>query len=247
MGDFGSINLDSKKPYYLQLKELIQGKIECRELLPNQKLPSEAELCKELKVSRTVIRQALVELEQEGLIRKRKGIGSFVAENKSKLMISLYPLDHLFLVESEEQITKLQLLKKTSLPAPAHTASTLMINDGDLVLQVLRLYCQREEPVILSRSLLPAHVSACLNDEDLRKPVRYAENMPPAACFDHAENFIEITEVSGEDAELLRIPPGAPVFKVSTLSFNKEHVPIEADTSLLRGDRVHLQGRIFLD
>jgi GntR family transcriptional regulator len=156
VGDFGSINLDSKKPYYLQLKELIQGKIECRELLPNQKLPSEAELCKELKVSRTVIRQALVELEQEGLIRKRKGIGSFVAENKSKLMISLYPLDHLFLAESEEQITKLQLLKKTSLSAPAHTANVLMINDGDLVLQVLRLYCQREEPVILSRSLLPA-------------------------------------------------------------------------------------------
>ena len=247
MGDFGSINLDSKKPYYLQLKELIQGKIECRELLPNQKLPSEAELCKELKVSRTVIRQALVELEQEGLIRKRKGIDSFVAENKSKLMISLYPLDHLFLAESEEQITKLQLLKKTSLPAPAHTASVLLINDGDPVLQVLRLYYQGEEPVILSRSLLPAHVSACLNDEALRKPVRYAENMPPAVCFDHAENFIEITEVSGEDAELLRIPPGAPVFKVSTLSFNKEHVPIEADTSLLRGDRVHFQDRIFLD
>jgi DNA-binding GntR family transcriptional regulator len=65
-------------------------------------------------------------------------------------------LDHLFLVESEEQIPKLQLLKKTSLSAPAHTANVLMINDGDLVLQVLRLYCQREEPVILSRSLLPA-------------------------------------------------------------------------------------------
>ncbi|NMD27884.1 MAG: winged helix-turn-helix transcriptional regulator, partial [Chloroflexi bacterium] len=63
MGEFGSIDLNSKKPYYLQVKELIQARIDAGELIPGEKLPSETELCNAMRVSRTVIRQALTELE----------------------------------------------------------------------------------------------------------------------------------------------------------------------------------------
>lgn len=45
---------------------------------PNTQLPAEAELMKLLGVSRTVVREALQMLEDDGLITRRHGIGTFV-------------------------------------------------------------------------------------------------------------------------------------------------------------------------
>ncbi|GAA3341094.1 hypothetical protein GCM10017714_23620 [Curtobacterium pusillum] len=49
-------------------------------LAPGILLPSEAELVELLGVSRTVVREALIFLEEDGFIRSRRGIGRFVAE-----------------------------------------------------------------------------------------------------------------------------------------------------------------------
>jgi GntR family transcriptional regulator len=45
---------------------------------PGSKLPTEAELCEMLGVSRTVVREALRVLEDDGLVSRRHGIGTFV-------------------------------------------------------------------------------------------------------------------------------------------------------------------------
>src|SRR5215211_7181512 len=45
---------------------------------PGSQLPTEAELCEALAVSRTVVREALRVLEDEGLVMRRHGIGTFV-------------------------------------------------------------------------------------------------------------------------------------------------------------------------
>lgn len=56
------------------IQQINEGKLEV-----NDKLPSENELCKKYKVSRTTVRNALSYLEKEGYIIKRQGKGSFVA------------------------------------------------------------------------------------------------------------------------------------------------------------------------
>src|ERR1041385_3303152 len=45
---------------------------------PGSQLPTEAELCEMLGVSRTVVREALRVLEDEGLVARRHGVGTFV-------------------------------------------------------------------------------------------------------------------------------------------------------------------------
>ena len=56
--------------------------IENNTFSPGHQLPGEAGLCRSFDVSRTVIRQALKELEYKGLIYRTKGRGTFVAEPK---------------------------------------------------------------------------------------------------------------------------------------------------------------------
>jgi GntR family transcriptional regulator len=45
---------------------------------PGSQLPTEAELCEMLGVSRTVVREALRVLEDDGLVARRHGVGTFV-------------------------------------------------------------------------------------------------------------------------------------------------------------------------
>src|SRR3990172_1139894 len=77
-----SIVFESNIPYYLQLIDLLKEKIAQGTWKPGDQIPSEPELCSIYGVSRTVVRQALMELELEGLIIRRKGKGTFIAEPK---------------------------------------------------------------------------------------------------------------------------------------------------------------------
>ena len=69
-------------PLYLQVIAALQEYLDDGGVKPGDQLPGEAELCQLFDVSRTVIRQALKELEYKGLIVREKGKGTFVAEPK---------------------------------------------------------------------------------------------------------------------------------------------------------------------
>lgn len=65
-----------------QVKDVLKHAILKGEFKPGDKLPPETQLVHQLKVSKVTIREALHEMESEGLIEKRRGIygGSFVAQ-----------------------------------------------------------------------------------------------------------------------------------------------------------------------
>ena len=69
-------------PYYIQVIEALKERINRGEWRVGDQLPAEQALCEMFGVSRTVIRQALDSLRQEGLVVRRKGRGTFVAEPK---------------------------------------------------------------------------------------------------------------------------------------------------------------------
>ncbi|HEX6967366.1 MAG TPA: winged helix-turn-helix domain-containing protein [Micromonosporaceae bacterium] len=68
------------KPKWEQIVDHIRGQIESGELSPGDKLPSTAQLCKEYGVSTTVVRQAILVLQTQGMVEGVHGLGVFVAE-----------------------------------------------------------------------------------------------------------------------------------------------------------------------
>jgi DNA-binding GntR family transcriptional regulator len=72
-------------PLYHQVKEELRARIVANEFAPGVALPTEEQICAEYRVSRITVRRALDELIGEGLITKRHGIGSFVAERKNEI------------------------------------------------------------------------------------------------------------------------------------------------------------------
>ncbi|MEU2179637.1 GntR family transcriptional regulator [Streptomyces thermolilacinus] len=69
----------SARPLYVQLADIIAGKIESGELAPDRPIPSENHLADEYGVARLTARRAAQELRERGLIVTVRGKGSFVA------------------------------------------------------------------------------------------------------------------------------------------------------------------------
>ncbi len=74
------LDIKSKIPYYYQLKQYIVKEIKSGNWHPGEMLPYENQLCKHFSISRTVVRQALQELQNEGFIITKKGKGTYIAE-----------------------------------------------------------------------------------------------------------------------------------------------------------------------
>ncbi|WP_420405165.1 GntR family transcriptional regulator [Nisaea sp.] len=66
-------------PLYKYVIETLIDRIASGELAPGIMLPSEADLGAELGVSQGTARKALIDLERRGIVRRRQGVGTFVA------------------------------------------------------------------------------------------------------------------------------------------------------------------------
>ncbi|MFJ2568298.1 GntR family transcriptional regulator [Streptomyces sp. NPDC087568] len=67
------------QPLYLKIADDLKKEIRSGGTTPGQKLPSEAELMKQYDVSRTVARQAISRLREDGYAISQQGKGSFAA------------------------------------------------------------------------------------------------------------------------------------------------------------------------
>ncbi|MGD2178617.1 MAG: extracellular solute-binding protein [Anaerolineae bacterium] len=77
------IDRSSPVPIYHQLKALIQEQIRCGLWRPGDRILTERELCQTYAISRSPVRQALSELAHEGVLVRRPGLGTFVADHGS--------------------------------------------------------------------------------------------------------------------------------------------------------------------
>ena len=91
-------------PVYYQITQTIKDWILNRDFNPGDKIPSENELVGQFKVNRLTVRQAISQLIQEGFLVKRRGYGTFVADDKD-FIDGLYSRYNLFVDQLFNPIT----------------------------------------------------------------------------------------------------------------------------------------------
>ena len=168
-----SINFDSYIPYYIQLIEALKAKISRGEWKPGDKIPSEPELCVYYGVSRTVVRQALREIELDGLILRKKGKGTFIAEPKinESLVEKLTGFYQDMLERGHRTVT--QVLKHEIEPCTAKIARDLHIAPGTSVFCIERLRFVDGVPIVLVTTYIPVSLCPQLADQDLSNQSLY--------------------------------------------------------------------------
>ena len=84
-----------QRPLYAQAAEALRNLVRGGDYAPGDRLPSEIELSQRLGISRPTLREALHQLEEEGAILRRHGVGTFVAEPQPVLDAGLEVLESL--------------------------------------------------------------------------------------------------------------------------------------------------------
>lgn len=74
---------------YYRIKTIIQDAIKDGSLKPNQKIPNEIDIAQKYGVSRATVRQAILELTREGVVTRKRGVGTFVTPPKFDTSINL--------------------------------------------------------------------------------------------------------------------------------------------------------------
>lgn len=110
-----------------QLARQLARKITAQDYLPGEKIPTEAELCVEYGVSRTVVREAIASMRADGLLESRQGVGVFVSSGMRRLPFELVS-DADGKLTDILQILELRLsveVEAAGLAAERHTAAAL--------------------------------------------------------------------------------------------------------------------------
>lgn len=80
-------NLDEEKPIFLQIKEQIEDTIMNGSVLRGERVPSTNEFAAYYKINPATAAKGINELVQEGILAKRRGVGMFVTEDASDILI----------------------------------------------------------------------------------------------------------------------------------------------------------------
>jgi len=219
-------------PLYFQLREAILREIRERGMKTGDRLPTESEIERTFRVSRATIRQALAELESEGVVRRVQGLGTFVASPKIRHVPKLQSFSEL--ARSQGFVPSHRMLGSEPIEAPAGVADDLGIEPGRPARHLRRQLLADGRVVGLAETWLPMDLLGA-NDELFGEELlaqgslyELLQRPPVSLVLHHAEETISASVADRTDATLLDCELGSPVLVVQRVTFTPEDRPIES-------------------
>ncbi|OEJ97270.1 GntR family transcriptional regulator [Streptomyces thermolilacinus] len=219
----GTTQLQSvPEPKYWHLKTVI-GEALDSEFQVGQILPNERELAARFGVARATLRQALEQLELEGRLQRRRGVGTTVAPPRVGVDVST--AQHRWPGTGDDSW---QAVDCATTPPPAAVLRLLEADDTDPdtgtgasrpVYAVRRLRATHGQALAAEQLYVPAaSVPGLVTDESLTGPalargvLRELERLP----LEGQDRSVELGSARADDAKELDRLPGAPVLVVTT-------------------------------
>jgi GntR family transcriptional regulator len=231
------INHDSPIPLHVQVEELMRKLLNSTEFRDGALLPKEVELSNLLGVSRNTIRQATNKLEHEGLLVRKKGVGSKAAPKKP-----LYTgLDHWYSFTNEMKERGIEVLNLSLdvkwVSADKKLATFFNVEVGRKVLKLSKLKGTKAgaQPIVYFESYF--HPRIGVNEQDDFNIPLYTmlERKYGVRVVKSSENISALT--AGKLAKKLQINPEDPILYRERFVLDAGDRPIEYNIGYYRSDR----------
>lgn len=232
----------SPTPKWTQLRDILLSRLETGSEVDSP-IPSERELGAEFGLSRMTVRQAVDALVQEGRLYRVPGRGTFVAQPKLVMPLTLTSFTED--MRARGHVPGAVDLGRREVPAAAALAASLGLEPGDRVVVVERLRTADGEPMAIERAHLPALLVPGLLDAPLTDSLYAVLRERYGLHLETGEQTIEAVPAPDADAELLHVPRASPVLRLVRRSFATPTAgparPVEHVVSTYRGDRYSLR------
>lgn len=236
------IDKDIPIPYHYQLRELLRDEITSGRWEVGERLPSERELCEVFHLSRTTIREAIDALVDEGLLRREKGRGTFVAEPKITEKWLGAPDSFTESMLEQGYLIETKVLNLSVIPTPHKVARELRLRSEEPVIVLDRVRTILHEPILVVTSYLPEKLCPTLIEEDFTQNSLYQilrEKYDVRIA--HAKRVMEAVAANEIEANLLNVRSGVPLLLIESTAYLEDGTPIEYFKARHRGDRTRFE------
>ncbi|HWY41866.1 MAG TPA: GntR family transcriptional regulator [Candidatus Sulfotelmatobacter sp.] len=238
-----SLKSRSGVPAYQRIQSSIRKRIDAGQLRPGDPVSSERDLAKLHQVSLMTARHALAYLEHEGVVERRRGIGTFVATPKihfNKLMSYTEQMAARSL-NAGSKVLGLKIIDNEP-----EVAARLSLAPNDPIIKLERLRHAAEEPFALETCYLssnefPELLNAPLGRESLFAILERNYDVK----LGYADEEIDATAADPHTAELLAVPRREPLLRIRQVIFSTKGKALMYVLGIYRSDRHNFVIRRF--
>lgn len=229
-----TIDHKSTIPLHHQVENLLRALIDSDEYSNGKLLPNEVSLAKQLGISRNTVRQATNKLVYEGLLVRKKGVGTKAADRSVDTRINNW------LSFTQEMISKGIKIKNFEIStewieADEEIAHFFRIPVGKQILKMTRLRGREEYPFVYFISYFNPMVGLT-GEEDFSKPLYELLEKEYSVVVKVSKEEISARAADKFLANKLNINTGDPILKRKRFVFDPGSRPIEYNIGYYRSD-----------
>jgi GntR family transcriptional regulator len=213
----------STRPLYLQLRDALAERVAAGEWKPGTAIPNESDLAREFGVSAGTMRKALDLLEDEHLVTRRQGRGTFVNDQSSDELAVRFC--NVRKADGRKIVSQFRDVTVAEESADDMERARLQLSANDRVFRVRRIRLDQDRPFMVETLSLPTSMFPELKAADLPHVAELAQRNH--ILLGKAEERISVEAAGGDVAEALKMPAGTPVVVLDRVVFALDRRPVE--------------------
>jgi GntR family transcriptional regulator len=234
---------DLKIPLYVMVYGTLSQWLRDGKYKPGEKLPGENVLAEQLQVSRGTIRQALLVLQEDGLIRNQQGKGNIVISNRDTSLIGLEKMSNAILDYSLEGIDRVE----TTIGFQSATQKyqdVLKLKPSSVIAVIDITYYKADTPVAFAMVYMPQGIidQSDVNLEDTNTVYKlYSELLEASGMY--SDTRIRMGVARERLANVLQIEEGTPLLIMEEELYTEYDLPVLSHKLFFLSEQCELRMR----
>lgn len=221
-------------PKHVELREKLRSRFQ--RMSPNSLIPSARDLAKTYKVSAMTVRQALVALQQEGLIHSVPGLGTYISDHKMSKRLTFVSFSQEVTDRGMKPSSKVIMAIKTKV-SDEELAEQLQLKIGDPVYKIERVRFADKIPMALEENYISAELMPGLLDQDLNASLYEIFKNTFEKAVVKAECVVSPVNLNKRQADLLETEIKSAALNFVVVAYDSRGRALERCSSIKRGDR----------
>jgi GntR family transcriptional regulator len=225
------------KPF-IEAVERIESYINDNKLAPQDRLPSERDLCEMWEMNRTTLRSAIRTLIDEGKLYNKVGSGTFVAEPKlTRNLQDMLPLAKLAASHGKKLHNK--VLSARVMECNKQVSQKLHLPLGHKLFELIRLRSIDDDPILIETAYIDCVRHSGIERVDFEKESLYScLEKKFGTVVRKGQEQLGITYATEKEARLLGIQAESPLFHLIGTASEEDGTPVEYFESVQRVDKI---------